>query len=261
MKGILICGGTGTRLRPLTEITNKSLLPVYDQPLIHYPLEVLVKAGIREIVIISGTEHIDQMASFLGSGNRFGCDFSYKVQERAGGIAQALGLAEEFAEGDNVCAILGDNIYFDDLSTAIKNFTTGGHIFVKEVPDVERFGVVEMKNDKVISIEEKPLKPKSKLAATGCYVYDARCFQVIRDMKPSARGELEITDVSGWYLKEGQLHATVLKDQWIDAGTFESLHKASVLVRERKIAAIAEDAKTHAAQTKKSKSAVLSSSL
>lgn len=237
MKGVLICGGTGSRLRPLTEITNKSLLPVYDQPLIYYPLSVLLKADIREIVVISGTEHIDQMASFLGGGPRFGCDFSYKVQEKAGGIAQALGLAEEFAEDDNICAILGDNVFFDDLSTEIKNFKKGGHIFVKEVPDAARFGVVEIQNEKVSSIEEKPVKPKSSLAATGCYVYDARCFDVIRNLKPSERGEFEITNVSDWYRKQGELTATILKDEWIDAGTFESLHRAGVVVRERKLAA------------------------
>lgn len=240
MKGVLICGGTGTRLRPLTEITNKSLLPVYDQPLIYYPLNVLIDAGIHEIVVISGTEHIDQMASFLGSGARFGCDLSYKVQETPGGIAQALGLAEEFAENDNICAILGDNIYFDNFSETIRSFEKGGHIFAKEVTDVERFGVVEIKDGKVLSIEEKPLKPRSKLAATGCYIYDARCFDIIRNLKPSARGEFEITDVSDWYLQHGELGATILQDEWIDAGTFESLHRASVLVRDRKLKMVEE---------------------
>ena len=243
MKGVLICGGTGTRLRPLTEITNKSLLPVYDQPLIYYPLSVLIEAGIHEIVVISGTEHIDQMASFLGSGARFGCDLSYKVQETPGGIAQALGLAEEFAENDDICAILGDNIYFDNFAEQIKSFQKGAHLFVKEVSDVERFGVVEIKDGKVTSIEEKPMKPKSTYAATGCYIYDARCFDIIRNLKPSARGEFEITDVSDWYLKHGELSATILKDEWIDAGTFESLHRASVLVRDRKLKMV-EEAKT-----------------
>jgi len=240
MKGVLICGGTGTRLRPLTEITNKSLLPVYDQPLIYYPLSVLIEAGIHEIVVISGTEHIDQMASFLGSGARFGCDLSYKVQETPGGIAQALGLAEEFAENDDICAILGDNIYFDNFAEQIKSFQKGAHLFVKEVSDVERFGVVEIKDGKVTSIEEKPMKPKSRYAATGCYIYDARCFDIIRNLKPSARGEFEITDVSDWYLQHGELSATILKDEWIDAGTFESLHRASVLVRDRKLKMVEE---------------------
>lgn len=234
MKGILICGGTGSRLKPLTEITNKSLLPVYDKPLIHYPLQVLLDAGIREIAVVTGNEHMDQIAQYLGSGSKFDCEFSFKMQERPGGIAQALGLAEEFADGDSVCAILGDNVYFDDLTPAIQSFQKGGHVFLKKVSDPERFGIAQMQGDKVSSIEEKPKNPKSDFAVTGCYVYDSRCFQVIREMKPSPRGELEITDVSAWYLKQGELTATILQNGWIDAGTFESLHRAAVLVRERK---------------------------
>ncbi|MBI3331802.1 NTP transferase domain-containing protein [Candidatus Peregrinibacteria bacterium] len=234
MKGVLICGGIGSRLKPLTEITNKSLLPVYDRPLIHHPLDVLRAAGITEIAVITGNEHMDQIAAYLGSGSKFGCAFAFKVQERAGGIAQALGLAQEFVDGDDVCAILGDNVYFDDLAPAIRSFKKGGHVFLKKVPDPERFGVAQMREGKILSIEEKPKKPKSDLAVTGCYVYDHRCFEVIRTMKPSARGELEITDVSRWYLERGELTATILKDEWIDAGTFESLHRAAVVVRERK---------------------------
>ncbi len=251
MKGVLICGGSGTRLRPLTEITNKSLLPVYDRPLIEYPLGKLVDAGITDIVVISGNEHIDQMASYLGSGGRFGCKFTYRVQDKPQGIAQALGMAEEFAEGHSVCAILGDNIYFDDLSPAITSFKKGGHVFLKEVPDAERFGVASLATPRTLlrkgaratrddnrvqveSIEEKPKKPKSNFAVTGCYVYDHRCFEIIRNLKPSARGEFEITDVSRWYLEHGELTASVLKDEWIDAGTFESLFKAAQLVREKK---------------------------
>lgn len=252
MKGVLICGGSGTRLKPLTEITNKSLLPVYDRPLILEPLDVLRKAGIREIIVISGTEHIDQMGSYLGSGERFGCSLSYRVQERAGGIAQALGLAEDFAGGDSVCAILGDNIYFDDLAPAIRSFQMGGHVFLKEVPDPERFGVADVAvSDKrpsaelrtrstgsmvtVRSIEEKPAFPKSNLAVTGCYLYDNRCFDIIRQLQPSPRGELEITDVNRWYVARAELTATVLQDVWIDAGTFESLFEAARLVRERRM--------------------------
>lgn len=234
MKGVLICGGSGTRLRPLTEITNKSLLPVYDRPLVEYPLKTLTGAGIQDIIVISGNEHIDQMASYLGSGARFGCKFSYRVQEKPEGIAQALGMAESFADGDSVCAILGDNIYFDDLASAIRSFKNGGHVFLKEVPDAERFGVAELKNGSVISIEEKPKKPKSKYAVTGCYVYDSRCFEIIRNLKPSARGEFEITDVSRWYMEKGELTASVLKDEWIDAGTFESLFRAAETVRKRR---------------------------
>lgn len=235
MKGVLICGGTGSRLRPLTEITNKSLLPVYDKPLLLYPLQTLVGAGIKEIIVISGTEHIEQMASFLGSGTRFGCKFSYRVQDQAGGIAQALGMAEEFAAGDSVCAILGDNIYFDDVAPAIASFRSGAHVFLKEVSDPERFGVAELRGTSVVGIEEKPQEPKSNFAVTGCYVYDNRCFEIIKNLTPSARGEYEITDVSQWYAKAGALTATVLQDAWIDAGTFESLHEAAVLVRSRKL--------------------------
>jgi glucose-1-phosphate thymidylyltransferase len=196
MKGVLICGGSGTRLKPLTEITNKSLLPVYDKPLILYPLQVLLDAGIKDIVVVSGKEHMDQMAGFLGSGERFGCRFAYRVQDEPKGIAQALGLAEDIADGDDVCALLGDNVFFDDVSTAIKSFTKGAHLFVKTVHDPERFGVAVMNGDKITEIAEKPAKPKSNTIVTGCYVYDNRCFDVIKKMKPSPRGELEITDVT-----------------------------------------------------------------
>lgn len=236
MKGVLICGGTGSRLKPLTDVTNKSLLPVYDRPLIHEPLDVMLRAGIKEIAVVTGTEHMDQIAKYLGSGSTFGCSFAFVVQEKPGGIAQALALAEEFVDGDALCAILGDNIFFDDLTPAITSFENGGHVFLKEVPDPERFGVAEIdgKTDgafRVTGIEEKPAQPKSNYAVTGCYVYDNTCFDIIRNMKPSARGELEITDVSREYLKQGNLRATVLKDDWIDAGTFESLFKAAELVR------------------------------
>ena len=235
MKGVLICGGSGSRLKPLTEITNKSLLPVYDKPLILYPLQVLLDAGITDIAIVTGNEHMDQMAAFLGSGKRFGCTFHYCVQDQPKGIAQALGLAETFANGDSVCALLGDNVFFDDLSAAIKSFKSGTLLLLKEVHDPERFGVAEMKNGRVVSIEEKPVKPKSNLAVTGCYVYDNRCFDFIRTMKPSPRGELEITDVSRWYVERGDAEATILKEEWIDAGTFESLFRASELVRKRRL--------------------------
>lgn len=248
MKGVLICGGSGTRLRPLTEVTNKSLLPVYDKPLIEYPLQVLLDAGITEIMVISGNEHIDQMAGFLASGSKFGCSFSYRVQDEPKGIAQALGMAEEFIDGDDVCAILGDNVYFDNLAEQIKAFSGGGHIFVKEVPDPERFGVVELASGVPVSIEEKPQQPKSNLAQTGCYVYDARCFEIIRNLTPSHRGEYEITDVTKWYMGRGQLSCTVLQDKWIDAGTFESLFKATEEVRNRKQGVAAQVTETHVQQ-------------
>jgi glucose-1-phosphate thymidylyltransferase len=235
MKGVLICGGTGSRLRPLTEITNKSLLPVYDQPLILQPLRVLLEAGIHDVAVVTGTEHVDQIAAFLGSGERFGCSLAFKVQERPGGIAQALGLAEEFVDGDSVCALLGDNVFFDDLTPVIASFTTGAHIFLKDVPDPQRFGVAEVDGSgRVLSLEEKPAKPKSSLAVTGCYLYDAQCFDVIRSLEPSPRGELEITDVSRRYMERGTLKATTLREEWIDAGTFESLFRAGEEVRRRK---------------------------
>ncbi len=233
MKGILICGGSGTRLKPLTDITNKSLLPVYDKPLILYPLQILLDAGIKQIAMISGNEHVDQMAGFLGSGSRFGCEFSYRVQDEARGIAQALGLAESFADGDDICAMLGDNVYFDDLAPQIKAFKAGAHLFLKSVPDAARFGVATVEDERIMSIEEKPKNPKTDLAVTGCYLYDQRCFDVIRNLKPSARGELEITDVSRWYVEQGEAKATMLQQEWVDAGTFESLFRAAELVRKR----------------------------
>lgn len=244
MKGVLICGGSGTRLRPLTEITNKSLLPVYDKPLINYPLQILLDAGIKDIAVITGPEHMDQIAKYLGSGSRFGCEFSFKVQEKPGGIAQALGLAEEFVDSDNCCVILGDNVYFCDLAPTIKAFKSGAHLFLKEVTDPQRFGVVEVtKNEqtnnestvRIRSIEEKPLKPKSNFISTGCYIYDHRCFDIIRSLKPSPRGELEITDVSDWYVQKGDITGTILSDEWIDAGTFESLFRASEIARQRQL--------------------------
>jgi glucose-1-phosphate thymidylyltransferase len=242
MKGVLICGGTGSRLRPLTDITNKSLLPVYDRPLISCPLQTLLDAGIKDIVVVTGPEHMEQITAFLGDGKKFGCTFHFRTQEKPGGIAQALSLAEQHCLGENVCAILGDNVYADDLTPAIKNFKKGAHVFLKEVEDPERFGVAEVGHGtwdmghgktKILSIEEKPQSPKSNLAVTGCYLYDHRCFDVIKHLKPSARGELEITDVSRWYLDQGELTATLLKKDWIDAGTFESLYRAATLIKER----------------------------
>ncbi len=254
MKGVLICGGTGSRLRPLTEITNKSLLPVYDKPLVLYPLQILLDAGIRDIAVITGPEHLEQIAAFLGSGSRFGCAFAFKVQEKPGGIAQALSLAEEFAAGQPICALLGDNVFFDDLAPIIRAFKSGAHVLLKEVTDPERFGVAEVRTSDsgprtpdlgfrspasgvrsidVVSIEEKPDAPKSNFAITGCYLYDERCFEMIKTLEPSARGELEITDLSKRYLAAGQLKATILQEEWVDAGTFESLFRAAELVRGR----------------------------
>lgn len=238
MKGVLICGGTGSRLRPLTDITNKSLLPVYDKPLIHYPLHVLLDAGMSDIIVVTGTEHIDQITQYLAGNSAYNCNFTFKVQEKPRGIAQALGLAaDECGNGESVCAILGDNIHCDTTADTIKAFSVGSHVFLKEVEDPERFGVAELDGTSVISVEEKPTKPKSNLALTGLYLFDSRCFDIIANLKPSGRGELEITDVVNWYLQQKELSATILQDEWIDAGTFESLHRAAVIVRERKLAA------------------------
>ena len=235
MKGVLICGGSGSRLKPLTEITNKSLLPVYDKPLILFPLQVMLDGGIREIAIVTGNEHLDQIAAFLGSGSKFGCTFHYCVQEQPRGIAEALGLAESFAAGESVCAILGDNVFFDNLSDIIKNFRSGAHLFLKEVHDPKRFGVATMDHGNITDIEEKPTHPKTNLAVTGCYLYDHDCFDYIKSMKPSPRGELEISDVSRWYARRGQAMATMLQEEWIDAGTFESLFQAAELVRKKRL--------------------------
>lgn len=235
MKGVLICGGTGSRLKPLTDVTNKSLLPVYDRPLIEYPLDIMRSAGIHDIAIVTGSENMGQITDYLGSGAKMDCSFAYKVQDTPSGIAQALGLAEKFAAGDDCCVILGDNVFFGDVASVIRDFKGGAHLFVKELDDCKRFGVATMDGDRVTGIEEKPLKPKSNLAVTGCYVYDARCFEIIKNLKPSARGELEITDVSKWYVENGEAKATILDDEWIDAGTFESLYRATELVRRRKL--------------------------
>jgi glucose-1-phosphate thymidylyltransferase len=199
-----------------------------------YPLDVLVQAGIKEIMIITAPEQAGKFMQFLGSGERFDCEFSFRIQERPGGIAQVLGMAEAFAAGDSICAVLGDNVFLDDLSEPIKNFKNGGHMFLTEVPDPERFGVVEMKDSNVMSVEEKPKEPKSNLIGVGCYIYDNRCFEVVRNLEPSYRGELEITDVNKWYLKQGELSATILQDKWIDAGTFDSLLEASNAIKEAK---------------------------
>ena len=232
MKGIILAGGRGTRLLPLTKITNKHLLPVYDKPMVMFPLEKLLNAGIREIMIISGPEHSGHFLRLLGSGKDFGVRFTYEVQDEAGGIAQALGLAEDFAAGESVTVILGDNIFEDEFAAAIKNFSGGGHIFLKEVPDAQRFGVAEVKGERVVGIVEKPKKPKTNLAVTGLYLYDASVFDFIKTLKPSGRGELEITDVNNHYIKKGKMQWTKVQGFWSDAGTFDSLLRASNLVKE-----------------------------
>ena len=231
MRGIILAGGTGSRLFPLTKVTNKHLLPVYDKPMIYYPLHTLVNAGIRDIMIVSGRGHAGHFLELLGSGAEFGVRLTYEIQEKAGGIAEALGLADSWADDDNVAVILGDNIFEDNVKADISSFINGAKIFLKEVPDVSRFGVVELQKDKIVSIEEKPKIPKSNYAVTGLYLYDSKVFSIIKKLKPSGRGELEITDVNNAYLKKGNMHYAILKGYWSDAGTFNSLMRASMLVQ------------------------------
>jgi len=234
MKGIILAGGTGSRLYPLTKVTNKHLLPVYDKPMIYYPLQTLMDAGIKDIMIVSGRGHAGHFLELLGSGADIGVHFTFEIQEQAGGIAQALGLAEDFADKEDVAVILGDNIFQDNVYKAVESFKSGARIFLKEVPDAKRFGVAEIKGNKIISIEEKPKMPKSNLAVTGLYIYDPSVFEIIRTLKPSGRGELEITDVNNEFIRIGKMDFSMLYGYWSDAGTFESLFRASELVRNMK---------------------------
>ncbi len=231
MKGIILAGGTGSRLYPLTKVTNKHLLPVYNKPMIYCPLQTLVNAGIEDIMIISGRGHAGHFLELLGSGSELGVNLTYEIQEEAGGIAQALGLAEDFADNEPVTVILGDNIFQDNVRDEVWSFKSGAKIFLKEVPDSNRFGVAELKGERIISIEEKPASPKSNLAVTGLYIYDTEVFDIIHTLKPSARGELEITDVNNEFIRTGNMSYSVLSGFWSDAGTFESLFRASELVR------------------------------
>jgi glucose-1-phosphate thymidylyltransferase len=232
MKGIILAGGTGSRLMPLTKVTNKHLLPVYDKPMIHYPLQTLLNAGITEIMIVSGRGHAGHFLELLGSGSDVGARFTYEIQDAAGGIAQALGLAERWAGTDSVAVILGDNIFSDNVQKEIESFSSGAKIFLKEVPDANRFGVAEIDGEKIASIEEKPSSPKSNYAVTGLYLYDADVFDIIKNLKPSQRGELEITDVNNSYIKRGAMRFSILRGDWSDAGTFESLLRAGMMVME-----------------------------
>lgn len=223
MKGIVLAGGTGSRLYPLTKVTNKHLLPVGNKPMIYYPIEKLIGAGIEEILIVTGTEHMGDVVNLLGSGKDFGCRFTYKVQDEAGGIAQALGLAENFTGSDPMTVILGDNIFESDLKNAVQNYTgSGAQILIKQVEDPERFGVAEMEGDRVIGIEEKPEKAQSNYAVTGIYMFDSNVYELIKNLKPSGRGELEITDVNNYYISEGKMKFSILEGWWTDAGTPES---------------------------------------
>jgi len=233
LKGVVLAGGTGSRLMPLTKVTNKHLLPIGRKPMVYYPIEKLASIGVEEILVVTGIEHMGDVVSLLGSGSDFGCRFTYKVQDEAGGIAQALGLAENFSNGLPLIVILGDNIFQASLKPYAEKFVaqkSGARILLKRVPNPQRFGVAEISAGKVIGIEEKPARPKSDYAVTGIYFYDAAVFDIIRTLKPSARGELEITHVNQVYIDKQQLACDILEGWWTDAGTFESLVKASELV-------------------------------
>jgi glucose-1-phosphate thymidylyltransferase len=237
MKGVILAGGLGTRLFPLTKITNKHLLPIYNQPMIYYPINALVRAGIREIVLVTGGHFAGHFLNLLGTGKDFGLDFiNYAYQEGEGGIADALRLAQVFTKDEPMVVILGDNIFEKDIAPFVDNYRKqkgGAKILLKEVPDPHRFGVAEIKDGKIASIVEKPKQPKSNLAVIGVYMYDAYVFDIIRTLVPSGRGELEITDVNNAYLREGKLTYDVIDGWWTDAGTFNSLYRASRLVAEK----------------------------
>jgi glucose-1-phosphate thymidylyltransferase len=236
MKGIILAGGLGTRLQPMTRITNKHLLPVYDRPMIYYPLESLIAAGIRDIMIVTGGSHAGDFLRLLKNGREFGLEhLNYTYQEGEGGIAEALGLCEHFADDEPVCVVLGDNIFEHGIAGPVRRFAerpTGAKILLKEVPDPERFGVAEVVGDQVLRIEEKPAEPRSRFAVTGVYMYDPRVFDIIGTLVPSGRGELEITDVNNRYAEEGDLAYEMVEGWWTDAGTVESLFRACTLVAE-----------------------------
>jgi glucose-1-phosphate thymidylyltransferase len=233
MKGIVLAGGTGSRLFPITRVTNKHLLPVYNKPMVYYPIQTLVNAGIKEILLVTGGKNAGDFLRLLGNGRDFGLKhLNYTYQEGEGGIAEALGLAEHFADGEAICVILGDNIIENNICCAVENFKRqqqGARILLKEVSDAQRFGVAEVRESYVVGIEEKPRIPKSNYAVIGIYLYDATVFQKIRRLKPSGRGELEITDVNNFYIEEAALQYEVLEGWWTDAGTFESLLRAGNL--------------------------------
>lgn len=237
MKGIILAGGSGTRLRPLTKVTSKQLLPIYSKPMIYFPIETLLNAGIKDILIIVAPDHAGDFLKLLGSGKEFGCKFTYEIQDKPEGLAQAFLIGENFIGKDDVTLILGDNLFEDDFSQAITTFKSGGRVFAKEVQDPERFGVVAFDDAKrATSIEEKPENPKSSFAVTGLYIYDNSVVEKARNLQPSARGELEITDLNNVYLQEGTLDVAFVTGRWFDTGTFESLHEAITFVRDRELA-------------------------
>jgi glucose-1-phosphate thymidylyltransferase len=234
MKGVILAGGLGTRLYPLTKVTNKHLLPVYDKPMIYYPIQTLINAGIDDILIVTGGNNAGDFLRLLGNGKEFGLrHINYTYQEGEGGIAEALDLAEFFAAGDMICVVLGDNIIEKNIRKTVEAFgkqKAGAKILLKEVPDPQRFGVPELRGDQVVRIEEKPEEPKSNYAVIGIYFYDAAVFDIIKTLKPSDRGELEISDVNNRYIEKGMMTWDLLEGWWTDAGTFESLLRANQLV-------------------------------
>lgn len=236
MKGVVLAGGLGTRLYPLTHVSNKHLLPVYDKPMIFYPIETLVRAGITDIMIVTSGPHVGHFLGVLKNGKELGVKhLEYAYQEKAdGGIADALSLAEDFADGGNVTVILGDNTTDADISEAVKNFKKGAMVFLKKVSDPSRFGVPVFENEKIIEIQEKPRDPKSEFAVTGLYIYDSKVFDYIKKINPSGRGELEITDVNNKYIEEGEFDWAELRGHWSDAGTFDSLFQAGAYWAEKK---------------------------
>jgi glucose-1-phosphate thymidylyltransferase len=234
VKGIVLAGGTGSRLYPLTKITNKHLLPIYDKPMIFYPIQALVEAGIKDILLVTGGRNSGDFLRLLANGKEFGlAHLNYTYQEGEGGIADALALAEHFADGEKICVILGDNIIEGSIKEAVEAFKKqerGARILLKEVPDAERFGVAEMDGDRIVGIEEKPHEPKSNFAVIGIYMFDGTVFDKVKKLVPSGRGELEITDVNNAYIREGTMTYSVLDGWWTDAGTFDSLLRAANLV-------------------------------
>jgi glucose-1-phosphate thymidylyltransferase len=234
MKGVVLAGGLGTRLHPLTKVTNKHLLPIYNKPMVYYPIETMVDAGIRDILIVTGGKNAGDFLRLLGNGKQFGLNhINYTYQEGEGGIAAALSLAEFFADKQPICVILGDNIVERSIGQYVENFNrqgSGARILLKEVPDPQRFGVPEIREGRIIRIDEKPAKPASQYAITGIYMYDQGVFDIVKTLKPSKRGELEITDVNNAYIDRGNMHYDILDGWWTDAGTFESLLRASNLV-------------------------------
>ena len=233
MKGVILAGGAGSRLYPLTKVTNKHLLPIYNKPMIYYPIDTLKKSGIKDILIISGRHHAGHFLELLGRGEEIGLNLSYTIQEQEGGIAEALALAKDFCNKDNLMVILGDNIFEDTFKEEVISFEKGARIFLKKMDGSQDLGIAELEGDKVINIEEKPKIPKTNYVVTGLYLYDSKVFDIMRTLKPSERGEFEITDVNNVYIKNNEIDARFVDGQWFDTGTFESLHNASTFIKEK----------------------------